>query len=196
MKKIIATPQMTGACSEATMTGLKFTGEAARQLERLYLTRDVVAQRSETIKQLALSPSERVLDVGCGPGFLCESIADIVGRDGTVIGIDISSDFVALCKMNDSGVFAMDSLFNAICVLVTAAFVLTFVPGLTLGKRSRDICAKQKLSRLRTGRESWRESEALTKARLERVSQGAGYPYPRNFSSPDLCAKGFSLSFS
>src|SRR5258708_37914671 len=38
--------------------------------------------------------------------------------------------------MNDSGVFAMDSLFNAICVLVTAAFVLTFVPGLTLGKRS------------------------------------------------------------
>jgi arsenite methyltransferase len=98
MKKIIATPQMTGACSEATMSGLKFTGEAARQLERLYLTRDVVAQRSETIRQLALSPSERVLDVGCGPGFLCESIADIVGRDGTVIGIDISSDFVALCK--------------------------------------------------------------------------------------------------
>jgi LytS/YehU family sensor histidine kinase len=38
--------------------------------------------------------------------------------------------------MNDSGIFAMDSLFNAIRVLVTAAFVLTFVPGLTLGKRS------------------------------------------------------------
>jgi hypothetical protein len=28
---------------------------------------------------------------------------------------------------------------------------------------------------------SRRESEALTKTRLERVSQGAGYPYPRNF---------------
>jgi hypothetical protein len=38
--------------------------------------------------------------------------------------------------MNDSGIFAMDSLFNAIRVLVTAAFVLTFVPSLTLGKRS------------------------------------------------------------
>ena len=34
------------------MSGLEFTEEAARQLELLYLTRDVVAQRSETIKQL------------------------------------------------------------------------------------------------------------------------------------------------
>jgi arsenite methyltransferase len=80
------------------MSGLEFTEKAARQLERLYLTRDVVAQRPETIKQLSLSQGERVLDIGCGPGFLCESMADIVGRDGTVIGIDISSDFVALCK--------------------------------------------------------------------------------------------------
>src|SRR5258708_10781004 len=80
------------------MSGLEFTEEAARQLERLYLTRDVVAQRSETINLLALSQGERVLDVGCGPGFLCESMADIVGRDGTVIGIDISSDLLALCK--------------------------------------------------------------------------------------------------
>jgi chorismate mutase len=30
----------------------------------------------------------------------------------------------------------MDSLFNDICVLVTAAFVLTFVPGLRLRERS------------------------------------------------------------
>jgi SAM-dependent methyltransferase len=39
-----------------------------------------------------------VLDVGCGPGFLCESIAEIVGRDGAVAGMDISGDFIALCK--------------------------------------------------------------------------------------------------
>jgi len=80
------------------MSGLEFTEDAARQLEKLYLTRDVVAQRSETIKQLALYPGEHVLDVGCGPGFLCESIADIVGRGGAVTGIDISSDLIELCK--------------------------------------------------------------------------------------------------
>jgi arsenite methyltransferase len=85
------------------MSGLKFTEDAARQLERVYLTRDVVAQRSETIKQLALSRGERVLDVGCGPGFLCESMAEIVGRDGAVIGIDVSSDLIALMQNTRSG---------------------------------------------------------------------------------------------
>jgi arsenite methyltransferase len=83
------------------MSGLKFSEEVARNLERLYLTRDVVAQRSETIKQLALSQGERVLDIGCGPGFLCESMADIVGRYGAVIGIDISDDLLELCKRRD-----------------------------------------------------------------------------------------------
>jgi arsenite methyltransferase len=80
------------------MSGLEFTEEAARQLERLYLTSDVVAQRSETIKLLALRGGERVLDVGCGPGFLCENIAEVVGRDGAVTGIDISGDLIALCR--------------------------------------------------------------------------------------------------
>ena len=51
------------------MSGLKFNEDAARQLERVYLTTDVVAQRAETMKQLALSPGERVLDIGSGPGF-------------------------------------------------------------------------------------------------------------------------------
>jgi arsenite methyltransferase len=83
---------------ETAMSGLHFTEDAARQLESLYLTRDIVAQRSETIKQLGLRTGEHVLDVGCGPGFLCESIAEIVGRDGTVTGIDISRDLIALCK--------------------------------------------------------------------------------------------------
>src|SRR5260221_3143441 len=38
--------------------------------------------------------------------------------------------------MTDGGVPAMSSIFNALCVLVTAAFVLTFVPGLRLRERS------------------------------------------------------------
>ena len=77
------------------MTGLEFTDEAARQLEKTYLTGDIIAQRFETIRQLNLSDGERVLDIGCGPGYLCESMGEIVGRHGAVVGIDISSDLIA-----------------------------------------------------------------------------------------------------
>ena len=80
------------------MSGLEFTDEAARQLEKAYLTRDVIAQRSETIRHLNLSPGERVLDIGCGPGFLCESMGEIVGPKGAIVGVDISADLVARCN--------------------------------------------------------------------------------------------------
>jgi arsenite methyltransferase len=80
------------------MNGLQFTDEAARQLEKAYLTRDVIAQRSETIRHLSLSAGERVLDIGCGPGFLCESMAEIVGPKGSITGIDISADLIARCN--------------------------------------------------------------------------------------------------
>ena len=41
------------------MSGLEFTDDAARQLENLYLTRDIVAQRAETIRQVSLCRGER-----------------------------------------------------------------------------------------------------------------------------------------
>jgi arsenite methyltransferase len=80
------------------MSGLEFTKEAAKRLERTYLTKDVIAQRWETIRQLSLSSGENVLDIGCGPGFLCESMGEIVGRHGAVVGIDISADLIGLCN--------------------------------------------------------------------------------------------------
>ena len=83
------------------MSGLEFTDAAARRLEKLYLTRDVVAQRSDTLRQLALTKGEHVLDIGSGPGFLCEGMAALVGPEGVVVGIDISDDLVALCERRD-----------------------------------------------------------------------------------------------
>jgi arsenite methyltransferase len=80
------------------MIGLEYTKENAERLAKTYLTRDVIAQRSETIRQLNLSVGESVLDIGCGPGYLCESIAEIVGPRGAVVGIDTSTDLIALCN--------------------------------------------------------------------------------------------------
>jgi arsenite methyltransferase len=77
------------------MTTLSFTSDAARRLESLYMTRDVVSQRAATLERLGLSEGESILDVGSGPGFLAESIADSVGSSGRVVGVDISHDLVA-----------------------------------------------------------------------------------------------------
>ena len=80
------------------MSGLEFTDAAAKRLEKLYLTRDLIAQRLETLRLLAPVQGEQVLDIGCGPGFLCEAIAAAVGSAGAVVGIDISPDLIALCE--------------------------------------------------------------------------------------------------
>lgn len=84
------------------MSVLKFTEEAARQLEALYLTSDVVAQRSEILRRLRLTEGNSVIDIGCGPGFLCESMAATVGPSGRVVGIDTSPELVALCQRRNS----------------------------------------------------------------------------------------------
>jgi ubiquinone/menaquinone biosynthesis C-methylase UbiE len=80
------------------MATLRFSEEQARRLEALYSTADVRAQRNEMLRLLALAPGEAVIDVGCGPGFLCESMADQVGSGGRVLGIDVSADLVAFAK--------------------------------------------------------------------------------------------------
>jgi arsenite methyltransferase len=80
------------------MATLQFTEEQAQRLEAVYSTADVRAQREETLRLLALKPRESVIDVGCGPGFLCESMADCVGPDGRVLGIDVSPDLVELAR--------------------------------------------------------------------------------------------------
>ena len=73
------------------MSMLQFDEDAARRIQLIYSTPDVVQQRAEVLALLAAQPGERVLDVGSGPGFLVASLADAVGPDGTVHGLDQSA---------------------------------------------------------------------------------------------------------
>jgi arsenite methyltransferase len=75
---------------------LRFNDAAAEQLLAVYVTPDVVKQRQQVIELLQLKPGERVLDVGCGPGFLATAMADIVGNSGEVCGVDISQELLAI----------------------------------------------------------------------------------------------------
>jgi ubiquinone/menaquinone biosynthesis C-methylase UbiE len=47
---------------------------------------------------LALRPRDRVLDVGAGPGLLAAEMADEVGPEGRVCGIDISDSMLAIAR--------------------------------------------------------------------------------------------------
>ncbi len=75
---------------------LDFNDDAARAIERVYLTPDVVAQRCQVLEALSLVPGERVLDVGVGPGLLAYDMAATVGKDGFTAGIDLSAPMLAM----------------------------------------------------------------------------------------------------
>jgi len=79
-------------------SGLQFDEEISRKVESLYMTPDVVAQRHQVLKALALREGERVLDIGSGPGLLAHDMAASVGRNGCVCGIDISEDMLTMSR--------------------------------------------------------------------------------------------------
>ncbi|WIM12509.1 methyltransferase domain-containing protein [Enhydrobacter sp.] len=61
--------------------------ELARDYERISATRQFQSGQ-RLAADLGILPGERVLDLGCGTGLLAEHIADIVGPQGKVVGID------------------------------------------------------------------------------------------------------------
>ena len=67
----------------------------AAQLDRLYASPQVVAQRKRLRELIAARPGERGLDVGCGLGHLSCELALDVGEAGRIIGLDASADMVA-----------------------------------------------------------------------------------------------------
>lgn len=80
---------------------------AARRVEALYRTPDIVAQRAAIRAALALGAGERVLDVGCGPGLLCGEMAHEVGVDGRVVGVDTSDSMLRIAGRNGQGLGQM-----------------------------------------------------------------------------------------
>jgi len=79
-------------------TQLQFDADASRGLEALYLSPLAVARRQKVLALLNLRPGEVVLDIGAGPGFLADEIAEQVGSSGRVLGMDRSKDMLALAE--------------------------------------------------------------------------------------------------
>jgi arsenite methyltransferase len=78
------------------MTILDFDEDQAGLIDTMYATPDVVAQRQFVLGLLDLKPTERVLDIGSGPGYLISEMGAAVGRDGAVHGLDASGAMNAI----------------------------------------------------------------------------------------------------
>ena len=75
-----------------------FDSETTRRLEQMYMSPEVVAQRKIVVETLQPNDGERLLDIGCGPGFLVEEIGRALRGRGTVCGMDVSESAVELAR--------------------------------------------------------------------------------------------------
>ncbi|SRR5258705_3864328 len=85
------------------MTQLSFDAETARVLEKAYQKRDMIRRRRHVREALSAAPGERILDVGCGPGFYARELLDEVGETGSIVAVDASPDMLALARRRGAG---------------------------------------------------------------------------------------------
>lgn len=57
-------------------------------------SREVFNAKEEIVKELKLSPGDRIADVGAGTGLFVESFSNAVGKKGWVFALDIAPKFV------------------------------------------------------------------------------------------------------
>ena len=110
---------------------LQFDAETTRRIEAMYTTPDVVAQRREVRRLLALQPGERVGDIGAGPGFLA---AEMAADGARVIAVDPSASMRELARGRSADVEVVDGSSEALPLpdgtldAAVATQVLEYVP--------------------------------------------------------------------
>ena len=85
------------------MSQIEFDENVAKGLEVVYSKRDVLRRRSLVQAALAPAVGERVLDVGCGPGFYAAEIAEAVDPEGSVVAVDSAPAMLALTAKRCEG---------------------------------------------------------------------------------------------
>jgi arsenite methyltransferase len=85
------------------MSQLEFDEQEAKHLEAMYEIGDARRRRALARAALAAAPGERILDVGCGPGFYCAELLAEVGESGSVTGVDSSAAMLALAARRCAG---------------------------------------------------------------------------------------------
>jgi len=113
---------------------LRFDAEAARKTEAAYTTPELVAQRREVLRLLALQPGESVLDIGAGPGFLAAEMAAAIEPGGRVFAVDPSESMRELARSRSAALEIRSGSAEALPLpddavdVAVATQVLEYVP--------------------------------------------------------------------
>jgi ubiquinone/menaquinone biosynthesis C-methylase UbiE len=100
-----------------------------------------------TVQRLSLRPGERILDVCCGSGASAIPAAEVVGPEGSVVGVDLAERLLALARLKSADRGLRNIEFRAGDLLrlnlsesdfdaVVCVFGIFFVSDMAAGVRS------------------------------------------------------------
>lgn len=78
--------------------GITFDEDMADAMERLYATPSMSERRRWIRDRLGVAPGDRVLSIGTGPGFEARGLAEAVGPEGRVLGVDVEEAMLSIAR--------------------------------------------------------------------------------------------------
>lgn len=82
--------------SQQQVYGKSFEGTAAEKYQRFFVPAIGAPVADDLVAIAGPRPGERVLDVACGTGVVARLAAELVGATGSVTGLDITSEMLAV----------------------------------------------------------------------------------------------------
>ena len=80
-----------------------YSGTAAELYQSFFVPSMATPVSAELLGTAALQPGARVLDVACGTGVVARAAAEQVGPTGSVTGIDVAPDMIAVAEAIPAG---------------------------------------------------------------------------------------------
>jgi SAM-dependent methyltransferase len=87
----------------STATYRHYSGTAAELYEGFFVPRIARPVSGELLRTADLQAGERVLDVACGTGIVARAAAEAVGPRGSVTGLDVAPDMLAVARAVSAG---------------------------------------------------------------------------------------------